>query len=140
MAKENIEETTPKKTARETIALTEVQELGTATVEGGFRGYWVDCPEREVSGVKYPARKQFKFSRRVKFADGTVGKQTAWIAEADAKAWGFEPGVKYKMVFECGEEMIADKQNGTTQYLDEYSLYDATILSANGKTTPPVNG
>lgn len=124
---------------RETIALTEVSELGTAVVKGNFRGYFVDCPEREVNGVKYPARTQFKFSRRVKLTDGRVVKQTAWVTEADAKAWGFTPGVKYQMEFEAGEEMIADKNNGNGQYLDEYSLYDATIVSANGRTTPPVN-
>ena len=123
---------------RETIALSEVQELDTVTVKGGFRGYWVNCPETEVNGEKRPARLQFKFSRRVKLSDGRVVKQTAWVTEQDAQAWGFVPGVKYTMEFEAGEEMVGDRKNGTTEYLDEYALYDATIVSANGQTTPPL--
>ena len=125
--------------APKTIALTEVSELDTATVKGNFRGGFRECPAREVNGVKYPARKQFKVSRRVKLSDGRIIKQTAWIPEADAVAWGLQEGVKYAFVFEAGTEMTASAGNGRDpQYLDEYALYDATIVSINGQTTPPL--
>lgn len=122
-----------------TIPLDEVQELEVATVKGNFRGGFRTCPEREVNGVKYPARTQFKVSRRVKLTDGRIIKQTAWIPEADAKAWGLQEGVKYAFVFEAGTEMTPSSGNGRDpQYLDEYALYDATIVSINGQTTPPL--
>lgn len=135
----NKNETAKTAEAPKTIALSEVQELETATVSGNFRGGFRECPAREVNGVKYPARKQFKVSRRVKLADGRIVKQTAWIPEADAVAWGLQEGVKYAFVFEAGTEMTASSGNGRDpQYLDEYSLYDATIVSINGQTTPPL--
>ncbi len=137
MNKNNTE--TPKAEAPKTIAVSEVSELETVSVSGHFRGGFRTCPEREVNGVRYPARKQFKVSRRVRLTDGRVIKQTAWIPEADAVAWGLQEGVKYNFVFEAGTEMTASAGNGRDpQYLDEYALYDATILSVNGQTTPPL--
>lgn len=129
----------PETQKPQTIAVSDVQELDTVTVKGNFRGGFRTCPEREVNGVKYPARNQFKASRRVKLTDGTIVKQTAWIPEADAKAWGLQEGVKYAFVFEAGTDMTPSQGNGNPDFLDEYALYDATIVSVNGQTTPPLH-
>lgn len=143
MTKENKE----NKATVETLGLNEVQEVETDEVTGNFRGYWRDCPEREVNGIKYPARRQFKFQRTVqvpvKDADGKVTgmrkvRQCFWVAEADARAWNVQEGVKYAIVVAAGLDMAASSSNGDEQYLDEFNLDDPTIVSINGQTVPPL--
>lgn len=122
----------------ETVKVEDVKELETVIVTGGFRGGYRTIPEHEENGVKYPERTQFKMSRRVMLKDGSQVRQTVWIPEADAKAWGLQEGVRYTLKLEVGTDMVASKGNGSGQYLDEYALFDPQIIEVNGVTTPPL--
>lgn len=139
MSKEEVKtEATKKDVKKDVILVDDVMELESTVVKGNFRGGYRQCPEREVNGVVYPARTQFKLSRRVKLADGRVVRQSVWIAEEDARAWGLSDGVRYQMEIEAGLEMLGDRNNGQDNgYDDEYTLVDAVIVRVNGKGMQP---
>lgn len=136
MSKEETKATA--ETKKDVVLVEDVMELETTIVKGNFRGGYRSCPEREVNGVVYPARTQFKLSRRVKLSDGRIIRQSLWVAEEDAKAWGLCDGVRYQIEAEAGLEMLGDKNNGVDNgYDDEYVLTDAVIVRVNGKGMQP---
>lgn len=124
--------------APKSVLATDFQEFSSIEVTGNFRGYWRDVPVKDENGNQVVEngqpvkRRQFKISRSVKLGDKTV-RQAAWLSEADAKAHGLEDGVKYNLTLSVGEELAPSKNNGQSEYLDEYSFADATIVSVNSK-------
>lgn len=107
------------------------EEFSTIEVEGNFRGYWRDVPEKDEAGnvIAGKTRRMFKLSRSVKDKrTGAVVRTAGWITEADAKKWGLVDGVKYHLRFSAGETLTPSKQNGDPRYVDEYSYGDVTIL------------
>ena len=130
--------TTVAAEAPKSVNASEFQEFSNIEVTGNFRGYWRDVPVRDENGKQVVEngqavkRRQFKISRSVKLGDKTV-RQAAWLSEADAKAHNLIDGVKYNLTLSVGEELVPSKNNGRSEYIDEYSFAGATIVSVNSK-------
>ena len=130
--------TTVAAEAPKSVKASDFQEFASIEVTGNFKGYWRDVPVRDENGKQVVEngqavkRRQFKISRSVKLGDKTV-RQAAWLSEADAKAHNLIDGVKYNLTLSVGEELSPAKNNGRSEYIDEYAFADATIVSVNSK-------
>ena len=130
--------TTVAAEAPKSVNASEFQEFSSIEVTGNFRGYWRDVPVRDENGKQVVEngqavkRRQFKISRSVKLGDKTV-RQAAWLSEADAKAHNLIDGVKYNLTLSVRKELSPTKNNGRSEYIDEYAFADATIISVNSK-------
>lgn len=127
-------------TQRVTVKADAFEEFGTVPVTGNFRGYWRDVPRKDAEGKPVVGQdgrqvvdRQFKISRSVKLGDQVV-RQSAWIAEADARAHELQDGVKYRITMTVGEELVPSATNGKPDrngivHADEFVFADATITA-----------
>lgn len=125
---------------RAAVKASAFEEFGTVEVTGNFRGHWRDVPRKDANGKpvvgqdgKQVVDRQFKISRSVRLG-GEVVRQSAWIAEADAKAHDLEDGVKYRITMAVCEDLVPSATNGKPDkngvvHTDEYVFTDATITA-----------